>query len=155
MKVNYVFLLVALLAIPFCTSQLYKCSDKGLFQVSDSSNSLVLKSNDADVEFAYNEAASCATLSTEKEDGMCCYMKLKFDNTQYEETFTQKGCYELSLSNYLDVNDDVDFDDIIDDIEEKINKANVNKYVDVDKVNIDCSSKFIQLVGISLLLLLL
>ena len=153
MKVNYVFLLVALLAIPFCTSQLYTCSGKGLFKVSDSSNSYELKSNDADVEFAYNEAASCATLSTVDEKNICCYMKLKFENTQYEETFTQKGCYELSLGDYLDVNDDVDFDDIIDDIEEKINNANKN--VDVDKVNIDCSSKFIQLVGISLLLLLL
>ena len=151
MKVNIVFLLVALLAVPFCVSEIYNCTSKSLFTEFGKYD---LTSNDADYDLAYNDVASCATLRTEKEDGICCYIKIKFENSLYDETYTQRGCHEISLSNVTELEDqDKDFDLIIDEIEEGINKVNDN--VEVDKVSLDCSSKFIQFVGISLLLLLL
>ena len=153
MKVNYIFLLVTLLAIPFCASQYTTCKEKGLF--SDS-NQTVLISNDGDVNKAYNGIGSCATLTTDNDDGFCCYMKLKIKNNLYDEKYTQKGCYELRISDYLDLEDGYEFGDLIKDIEAAINEKNKNIHVqDADIVSLDCSSKFIQLLGISLLFLLL
>lgn len=151
MKVNNVFLLVALLAVPFCVSQIYTCTGKSLFKRY---GSYALNVTDGDHDIAYNKVASCATLKTEEDDGICCYMKIKFENSIYDETYTQKGCYEVSLSNVTELAEqDKDFDDIIDYIESRVNEANLN--ITVDKIHLDCSSKFIQFVGISLLLLLL
>lgn len=156
MKVINVFLLVALLAVPFCVSQIYTCTDKSLFQEY---GSFSLKVVEGDYDIAYNDVASCATLNTEnKDEGICCYMKLKFENSQYDETYTQRGCYEITLSNVTELEgQDKDFDDIIDYIEKSIDgdEYNRKRNVTVDKVSLDCSSKFIQFVGISLLLLLL
>ena len=153
MKVINVFLLVALLAVPFCVSEIYNCTKKSLFQ---DYGSYTLKFYDSDYDIAYNDVASCTTLKTEKEDGFCCYLKLKIDNSLYDETFTQRGCYEVTLSNITELEDqDKDFDQIIDDLEAHINNANKDYNVTVDKISLDCSSKFIQFVGISLLLLLL
>ena len=153
MKVNIVFLLVALLAVPFCVSEIYTCTDKSLFG-GDSKYSL--KYDDADYDIAYNDVASCATLRTEKDDGICCYIKIKFENNLYDETYTQRGCHEITLSNVTELAEqDKDFDLIIDEIENGINTNNSARMVEVDKVSLDCSSKFIQFVGISLLLLLL
>ena len=150
MKVNYVFLLVALLTIPFCTSQLYSCADKGLFY-----DNYELKAKDGELISAYNDVASCATLRTESNDGVCCYIKLKIENTLYDETFTQKGCHEVKLAEYLVQGDDFDFDNIIDMVEKGITDNKDNKNIEIEKVSIDCSSQFIHLVGISLLFLLL
>ena len=108
MKVNYVILLVALLTIPFCVSEIYTCDDKAIID----KNFALTRSLDADYTGAYNKASSCVTLSTTNTSTACCYIKLKFKNTIYRN-------------------------------------------ITVDKLNIDCSSKFIQLAGISLLLLLL
>ena len=152
MQVNSMFFLVALLTIPFCTSQLYKCSDKSIFN-STSSSPLQLVATDGDVEKAYNEVASCATLKTENDEAGCCYIKVKIENTAYDETYTLKGCYEVSIEEYI--NDELDFDDLIDQLESHIQGNNTNKGIEVKKVNLDCSSKYIQFVGISLLLLLL
>lgn len=153
MKVINVFLLVALLAVPFCVSEIYTCTGKSLFQ---DYGSYTLKVNDGDYDIAYNDVASCTTLKTEQDDGICCYLKLKIDNSLYDETFTQRGCYEVTLSNITELEDqDKDFDEIIDSLEDRINKANQKYNVTVDKISLDCSSKFIQFVGISLLLLLL
>lgn len=148
MKVNYVILLVALLTIPFCVSEIYKCSDKAILD-----NFVLTKSLDADHTEAYNEVSSCATLSTTNTSVACCYIKLKFENTLYDEKFTHKGCIEVSLADYL--LEDADFDKLIDDTENLINSYNDKRNITVDKLSIDCSSKFIQLAGISLLLLLL
>ena len=153
MKVINVFLLVALLAVPFCVSEIYTCTGKSLFQ---DYGSYTLNVYDRDYDIAYNDFASCATLRTEQKDGICCYLKLKIDNSLYDETFTQRGCYELTFSNITELEDqDKDFDEIIDNLETRINNANKGYNVTVDKISLDCSSKFIQFVGISLLLLLL
>ena len=149
MKVNYVILLVALLTIPFCVSEIYSCSDKAIID----ENFKLTKSLDADYTYAYNKVSSCATLSTTNSSTACCYIKLKFENTLYDEKFTHKGCMEVSLADYL--LEDADFDKLIDTVEDLINKFNGDRNITVDKLSIDCSSKFIQLAGISLLLLLL
>ena len=70
MQVHSFFLLVALLVVPFCTSM--SCYDKSLFYA----DSTVLKIKDADHDYAYNKVASCATLTTEKNSEVCCYIKL-------------------------------------------------------------------------------
>jgi hypothetical protein len=149
MKVNYVILLVALLTIPFCVSDIYSCDDKAIVD----KNFKLTRSLDADYTEAYNKVSSCATLSTTNSGTACCYIKLKFKNEIYDEKFTHKGCIEVSLADYL--LEDTDFDKLIDETENLINKFNGDKNITVDKLSIDCSSKFIQLAGISLLLLLL
>jgi hypothetical protein len=141
-------LLVALLTIPFCVSEIYTCDDKAILD-----NFVLTRSLDADYTGAYNKVSSCATLSTTNTGTACCYIKLKFKNEIYDEKFTHKGCIEVSLENYL--LEDADFDKLIDDTEASINTHNGNRNITVDKLSIDCSSKFIQLAGISLLLLLL
>ena len=144
MQVHSFFLLVALLVVPFCTSM--SCYDKSLFEA----DSTVLKIKDADHDYAYNKVASCATLTTEKNSEVCCYIKLKFKNTQYDETYTQRGCEIIDMTDALY---GVDFDDIIDLYEEFINRNNTN--IEVKDLSIDCNSRFLQFVGLSLLLLLL
>jgi hypothetical protein len=149
MKVNYVILLVALLTIPFCVSEIYSCDDKAILK----KNFELRYSADNDYTGAYNKVSSCATLSTTNTGTACCYIKLKFKNEIYDEKFTHKGCIEVSLADYL--LEDADFDKLIDETENSINTYYGNKNITVDKLSIDCSSKFIQLAGISLLLLLL
>ena len=148
MQVNSMFFLVALLTIPFCTSQIYTCKDKSILN-----STYHLEATDGDVEKAYNEVASCATLKTENDEAGCCYLKVKIKNTAYDETYTLKGCHEVSIEQYI--NEDLDFDDIVDSLEQNITSANSKSNIEVKKVNLDCSSKFIQFVGLSLLLLLL
>ena len=138
MKVNYVILLVALLTIPFCVSDIYSCDDKAIVD----KNFVLTKELNADHTEAYNKASSCATLSTTSTSTACCYIKLKFKNEIYDEKFTHKGCIEVSLADYL--LEDTDFDKLIDDVEKSINDYNANKNITVDKLSIDCSSKFIQ-----------
>lgn len=152
MKVNYVFLLIVLLAIPFCASQIYKCIDKSLFEDNYQYN---LKSNDADINFANNEVASCATLEPSRDDFVCCYIKLKIKNTLYDETYTQKGCQEMNLTTVINEESEDEFSNLLDWVEATINEKNSKRNIEVKKLSIDCSSKFIQLAGISLLLLLL
>ena len=144
MQVHSFFLLVALLVVPFCTSM--SCYDKSLF-IADST---VLKINDADHDYAYNKVASCATLTTEKNSEVCCYIKLKFKNTQYDETYTQRGCEIIDMEDALY---GIDFDDIIDLYKGFIDLNNTN--IETKDLSIDCNSRFLQFVGLSLLLLLL
>ena len=144
MQVHSFFLLVALLVVPFCTSM--SCYDKSPF-LADSTK---LKINNADHDYAYNKVASCATLTTEKNSEVCCYIKLKFKNHQYDETYTQRGCETIDMEAALY---GMDFDDIIDLYEEFINHNNTN--IEVKDLSIDCNSRFLQFVGLSLLLLLL
>ena len=145
MQVHSFFLLFALLVVPFCTSM--KCTDKSLFD--DAYN---LEVRDSDRTKAYNDVASCATLETTDNAEICCYLKVKFKNLQYDETFTQRGCYGVNMKD--SIFEAKDIDDIIDEIEGNITLANKN-YIEVKKVNLDCNSRFLQFVGLSLLLLLL
>ena len=144
MQVHSFFLLVALLVVPFCTSM--SCYDKSLFDA----DSTVLKIKDADHDYAYNKVASCATLTTEKNSEVCCYIKLKFKNTQYDETYTQRGCEVIDMEDALY---GIDFDDIIDLYKGFIDLNNTN--IETKDLSIDCNSRFLQFVGLSLLLLLL
>ncbi len=144
MQVHSFFLLVALLVVPFCTSM--SCYDKSLFEA----DSAVLKIKDADHDYAYNKVASCATLTTEKNSEVCCYIKLKFKNTQYDETYTQRGCEIIDMEDALY---GIDFDDIIDLYKGFIDLNNTN--IETKDLSIDCNSRFLQFVGLSLLLLLL
>ena len=144
MQVHSFFLLVALLVVPFCTSM--SCYDKSLFEA----DSTVLKIKDADHDYAYNKVASCATLTTEKNSEVCCYIKLKFKNTQYDETYTQRGCEIIDMEDALY---GIDFDDIIDLYKGFIDLNNTN--IETKDLSIDCNSRFLQFVGLSLLLLLL
>ena len=144
MQVHSFFLLVALLVVPFCTSM--SCYDKSLFEA----DSAVLKIKDADHDYAYNKVASCATLTTETNSEVCCYIKLKFKNTQYDETYTQRGCEIIDMEDALY---GIDFDDIIDLYKGFIDLNNTN--IETKDLSIDCNSRFLQFVGLSLLLLLL
>ena len=122
------------------------CYDKSLFEA----DSAVLKIKDADHDYAYNKVASCATLTTEKNSEVCCYIKLKFKNTQYDETYTQRGCEIIDMEDALY---GIDFDDIIDLYKGFIDLNNTN--IETKDLSIDCNSRFLQFVGLSLLLLLL
>ena len=152
MKMNSVYLLFVLLCLPLCLTQdviddivAQQCSDKSLLN----GNELIYKTTDWDR--AYNDVASCATLTTENSDYFCCYMKIKFKNEVFDEKFTQRGCIPVSYV-YL-FNDDKDiFRSFLDDKESNISKAS---NVTVKSLDIDCSAKFINIFTLSLLLFLL
>ena len=145
-------LLVALLLIQSCYSQLYSCQDKSLFE----EDSYKLKARDGDVNFAYNEVGSCATLettlTTDEDKYFCCYTKLKIKNKSLDQKFTQKGCIELTLEDIFEPSRK--FKDFKKTIEGYI-EGNNSDTIEVKKLDIDCGSKFLHIVGISLLLFLL
>ena len=113
-----------------------------------------------DITKAYNGPASCATLTPtiNTTHGMCCYIKVKFENTLNEEKYTHKGCYEVSIE-YLSDNDNYDIDDLIDELKgffKGNNTYNDAGYALEEKsFDIDCSSKYLQLFGLAFLILLL
>ena len=145
MQVNSFLLLVILAFAPFCTA-LGSCSDKFLFEDDGT-----LIDTNTDKTLAYHESASCATLSPDSEDDglLCCYIKIKFKNKELDETFTQKGCVEIDISDTLTGED---FDTLVDEVEKNIGTYN---NVDVKKFSIDCSSKYLHLAGILILFFLL
>ena len=111
-----------------------------------------------DRTLAYNKVASCATLTpTENPDyGVCCYIKVKFENTLNEEKYTHKGCYEVPIE-YLSDNDNYDIDDLIDQLKGyfKGNNSYTDYQLEEKSFDIDCSSKYLQLFGLAFLILLL
>ena len=142
----YSFVLLIVLAVtPFCTAG--SCSDKTLF-----SSAYKLSDTDRDKTLAYNHAASCATLKPDSTSlgEACCYIKLKFKNTQLDKKFTQKGCIEADIADLM-INDK--FDDYKESVEGYINTQNTD--VEVKSLSIDCSSKFLHLAGIALIFFLL
>ena len=144
MKINSLVLLIALIAVPFC-SAINICSDKSIMDDNG-----ILKNNQSDLNYAYNEAASCASLTTNSESAICCYIKLKFKNELLDETFTQKGCAEVEISTLQ--SEDPDFDDFLDQTEADIEEVNGGENsIDVKSLSIDCSSKYLQLAGLALL----
>ena len=144
MKINSLVLLIALIAVPFC-SAINFCSDKSIMDDNG-----ILKNNQSDLNYAYNEAASCASLTTNSESAICCYIKLKFKNELLDETFTQKGCAEVEISTLQ--SEDPDFDDFLDQTEADIEEVNGGENsIDVKSLSIDCSSKYLQLAGLVLL----
>ena len=151
MKMNSVYLLFVLLCLPLCLTQEYddilaqQCSQKSLL------NGNALIDNKTDWDRAYNDVASCATLTTENSDYFCCYMKIKFKNEVFDEKFTQRGCIPVSYA-YLFTDDKDVFRSFLDDKESNISKAS---NVTVKSLDIDCSAKFINIFTLSLLLFLL
>ena len=144
MKINSLVLLIALIAVPFC-SAINVCSDKSIMDEDG-----ILNNNQSDLNYAYNEVASCASLTTNSDSAICCYIKLKFKNELLDETFTQKGCAELEISTLQD--EDLDFDDFLEQIEADIEEVNGGENsIDVKSLSIDCSSKYFQLAGLVLL----
>ena len=148
MKINLIVLLIALIAAPFC-SALNSCEEK---KIVNDDYSLI--NNQSDVNYAYNEAASCASLNTEKENALCCYIKIKFKNELIDETFTQKGCYEVEMDVFQKIENDTydDFKEFKDEVEENIeNKNGGEDNIDIKSLSIDCSSKYLHLAGLALL----
>ena len=145
MQMNSFVVLIVLAIAPFCAA-LGSCSEKTLF-----SSSYKLADTTTDRTLAYNEAASCATLKPDSTSSgmMCCYIKVKFKNTVLEEKFTQKGCMEIDATDAI-INGN--FDEFKESVEGYIQDQNG---VEVKKLSIDCSSKFLHLAGIALIFFLL
>ena len=151
MKANSILLLVCFLSNILCANNIYDCQSKSLFKERDSP---VLEATDGDVIKAYNGVASCASLETNEDDddiAQCCYIKLKIKNEKLDEKFDQKGCIEMSGKDFIW--EEFDFGDYVDDIKTFIELNNTN--ITVKKISIDCSSKYLQFVAISLILFLL
>ena len=155
MHAKSLFLVVTLLLIQSCYSQLYSCMDKSIIE-----DECKLVATNGDVNLAYNEVGSCATLQTlegdDDDDGeddlhFCCYAKLKIKNKQLDQKFTLKGCLEIPLEKLVDP--DLEFKDFKKEIEGYIEGNNTD--IEVKKLDIDCSAGFLHIVGISLLFFLL
>ena len=166
MRANTFLIVVALLTVPFCTN-LNQCKEKAILEEISGSKGLnfTIKEIAYDRTYAYNDVASCQSLYAEGDEAfgsMCCYIKLKFKNPILDEKFTQKGCFEFNLTNYAtESNDKFDFGYYKDTIKESIEaKYYIDSYgnkfqVEVKTLDIDCSSKYLHLVGLALILFLL
>ena len=154
MQAKSLFLVVTLLLIQSCYSQLYSCMDKSIIE-----DDCKLVATNGDVNLAYNEVGSCATLQTLEDDDddgeddlhFCCYAKLKIKNKQLAQKFTLKGCLEIPLEKLVDP--DLEFKDFKKEIEVYIQGNNTD--IEVKKLDIDCGAGFLHIVGISLLFFLL
>ena len=145
--------IVVLSLASFCLDT--ECTNKTIF----SSKSIINPNYQTkDRTLAYNKVASCATLTPSKDTNLCCYIKVKFENTLNEEKYTHKGCVEVPIW-YLSDNDTYDIDNFIDAMEADINSNNTytnsNYKLETKSISIDCASKYLQLVGLAFLLLLL
>ena len=152
------FLSIVVLSLVSFSLQL-TCADKKIFETT-SDMVIPPKNSTKDITYAYNGPASCATLTPtiNTTHGVCCYIKVKFENTLNEEKYTHKGCYEVPIE-FLSDNDNYDIDDLIDQLKGYF-KGN-NTYNDAGyaleekSFDIDCSSKYLQLFGLAFLILLL
>ena len=166
MRANTFLIVVALLAVPFCTN-LNQCKEKAILEETPRSKGLDFKIKEIayDRTYAYNDVASCQSLIAEGDDAfgsICCYIKLKFKNPILDEKFTQKGCFEFNLTRFATESDDkFDFGVYIDQIQKSIEDKDyqmegTEKFkVEVKTLDIDCSSKYLHLVGLALILFLL
>ena len=148
MQKNLTFALILLTLVTLCKSQKESCYDKAIL-----SNYELTQGTSGDISLAFNGPASCNTLKL--SDGvMCCYIKFKFENEELDKKFTHKGCYEITNDEFNLINSD-DFDAFIDDLEKKFDEKYKDQKVVSKKTEIDCSSKYLHLVGIALIFLLL
>ena len=157
MKAKLFLVLCMLLSVAIC--QRTQCSEKQILTRVGSNYTIANNDITGDKTLAFNGVASCASLET-SENEVCCYIKVKFENEQLDEKFTHKGCISIN-QNMLYDDAEPDIDDFIDNLEE-----NQDYYLGRDsdgdelwlkykKVEIDCSSRFIQIAGFALLLFLL
>ena len=142
MLTKKIFQIVFVLMLASITYEEMGCKVK---QVIDDNNFVLRESSYADYKYAYHGVSSCAALSS--DDGTCCYMKVKFKNEVADEKYTHRGCIQVTLDQWEDI------DAYIQTLENNIATYNTNvTKVDVD---IDCNSKFIKLTGLILLAFLL
>ena len=150
------FLSIVVLSLVSFSLQL-SCADKKIFETT-SDMIIPPKKSTKDITYAYNGPASCATLTPtiNTTHGVCCYIKVKFENTLNEEKYTHKGCYEVPIQ-YLSDNDSYDIDDLIDQLKGyfKGNNSYTDYQLEEKSFDIDCSSKYLQLFGLAFLILLL
>ena len=153
MMKNLIFAIVASILVSFCLSG--SCSEKAILDDNYRLSNLAT----TDVKLAYNGPSSCATLTLDK-GFICCYIKLKFENEDVDEKFTHEGCYEITegdLPDYLADDEDVwDIEDLIDNVTANFeDNYKTNPRLTKKKLSIDCSSKYLTMVGFALLFILL
>ena len=88
-----------------------------------------------DTKIAYNHA--------------CCYLKVKFKNSISDKKYTHRGCIQVSLSEWQNI------DDLIDRLENNITSPDRNVTLEKKDVHIDCNSNYIKLAGLLIFALLL
>ena len=157
MQAKLFLILCILLSLAICERT--QCSEKEILTKIGKNYTIANNDITGDKTLAFNGVASCASLETE-ENEVCCYIKVKFENEVLDEKFTHKGCIRLDQS-ILYEDPLTDIDDFIEELEE-----NQDYYLDKDSdgdplylkyknVEIDCSSRFIEIAGLALLLFLL
>ena len=152
------YLLISLLIIfPISLSELtHLCKDKEIF-LDDTTH--LRNQDNVDITLAYNGIGSCSSLTPDEDDDICCYVKLKFKNELYDETFTHKGCSSIPIYSLVDNENNADigdYVDIIEAVEYSVNSTNVNYNIVYKDFSIDCSSNFLKYAaGLCLLLLFL
>ena len=109
-------------------------------------NSKLIYDGYADHKSAFNGISSCASLRS-AYDTACCYIKVKFKNTQADKKYTHRGCIEVSGNDWNNIKD------VINNFEGNISHTNIT--VEKQDVEIDCHSKLIKLTGLILLAFLL
>ena len=119
------------------------CSDKEIL------NGNVLKySSYEDSQVAYNHASSCSSLRSDFNHA-CCYLKVKFKNSVADKKYTHRGCIQVSLTEWQNI------DDLIDSLENNITSSDRNVTIEKRDVHIDCNSNYIKLAGLLIFALLL
>jgi hypothetical protein len=136
---NNLFINIALIVILIDYSYGTLCNDKSIL-----SNDTIMGSED--ITKAFSKSSSCVSLETSGEMNKCCYIKAKFKNETTGQTYKQKGCLEVPFDEYTHIKDKI-----------KGIKNNINSLDKIKKakVNIDCSSKYINLFGLFLFAFLL
>lgn len=119
------------------------CSDKEILN----GNRLKYSSYE-DSQVAYNHASSCMSLQSDFNYA-CCYLKVKFKNSVSDKKYTHRGCIQVSLNEWQNI------DDLIDRLENNITSNDRNVTLEKKDVDIDCNSNYIKLAGLLIFALLL
>ena len=107
-----------------------------------------------DYKRVFNKVSSCITLNPDKENDICCYIKIKYKLDAAKAHYTHMGCISLD-NNYFQ--NSKNLENYIEGLEDSI----TNKYKGTDSqlsdvnVDIDCSSKLIKNAVFALLVFLL
>jgi hypothetical protein len=101
-----------------------------------------------DTKIAYNHASSCVSLKS-ADNHACCYLKVKFKNSVSDKKYTHRGCIQVSLNEWQNI------DDLIDRLENNITTTDRNVTLEKKDVHIDCNSNYIKLAGLLIFALLL
>lgn len=142
MHTKIIFQIFFVLMLASITYEEIECEVKQVFY----DNYVLRESTYGDYKYAYHGVSSCAALTSADNTG-CCYIKVKFKNQVADEKYTHRGCIQLNMSEWSDINTYIAY------LEKQIGTYNQNlTKIDVD---IDCNSKFIKLTGLILLAFLL